>query len=72
VADDIDYAFANGDNSITISFDAQSQEKLAATKSIVFYDEENQAKYACIAKNVTKSDDGDKLNDWHIYPVFNN
>lgn len=72
VADDIDYAFANGDNSITISFDAQSQERLAATKSIVFYDEESQTKYACIAKNVSKSADNNKLDPWYIYPVYNN
>jgi hypothetical protein len=46
---------------------------ISQVKSIVFYQEnENFGRTAYIAKNVAKLPDGDKLQNWYIYPTFNN
>jgi hypothetical protein len=41
-------------------------------KSVVLYQQDaSGARYAYLAKNVSKLPDADKCQSWYIYPVFN-
>jgi hypothetical protein len=70
-ADDIEYTFDNQSFGIKIDFVAPLDVNMSKVKSIVLYDSDNDVNYAYIAKNVALLNDGDKLQSWWIYPVFN-
>jgi hypothetical protein len=71
VADDVQYSFAELENSIRIDFAPPVGTDVSEVKSIVFYDTENGNGYAYIAKNVGKLPNEKKLQSWWIYHVFN-
>ena len=68
--DNVSYTLTDIDNGIKLQIVVPTDIDKSKVKSIVLYDEENNIKYAYLAKNVSRLSDDDKFKNWYIYPVF--
>jgi len=70
VAEDVQYTFTNLTNRLRINFVPPNGVNMDEVKSIVFYDTENNDKFAYISKNVAELPSGSKLRPWFISPTY--
>lgn len=71
VADNVNYSLVNTDKeAIEIRITQPSGIDMNAVKSVVLYEQDGASKYAYIAKNVSKTANGQKLQSWYVYPIF--
>jgi len=74
LADKVQYNLINDDeiNAIELQIIPPNDIDISRIGCVVLYQEANNSKYAYVVKNVDRLADGDKLQNWYIYPVFNN
>ncbi len=72
--DDIQYSISESNGQIVINFknNVSSSFDLSEVNSVCFYDQDDTGtKFAYIVRNVNNLDNNQKLNDWYIYPIYN-
>ncbi len=66
-ADDIPYNISTSGNAIKITINGSTADEI---KAIVLYEEVDKTKNPCLARNVAKRANSDKLGSWYIYPAI--